>query len=92
MMSLVTAFFALAPLVAAVPQAAVSSWKIGQEAKTTSGSIQGHASTYQPQVSEYLGIPYALPPVGQLRFAAPKPYVGNGTFKADKFSPDCPAS
>ncbi|KAF2422167.1 alpha/beta-hydrolase, partial [Tothia fuscella] len=51
-----------------------------------------HASSWQPTVSEYLGIPYAEPPIGPLRFAAPKPYNGSGTIVASKFSPDCPAN
>jgi len=51
---------------------------------TTSGLVSGHASSNtSANVAEYLGIPYAQPPVGDLRFAPPLPYNGtsgiNGT-------------
>lgn len=41
-------------------------------------------------VEGFLGIPYALPPVGDLRFANPVP-VGNSNeaFDAKKFGPRC---
>jgi cholinesterase len=69
-------------------------WTVGNAVKLDSGPvIQGHASSWQPSVSEYLGIPFAEPPIGPLRFAAPKPWKsGPGTFLASKFSPSCPAN
>jgi cholinesterase len=79
-------------LIQAVPQAPTTAWTIGKTVKTTSGSVTGHAASWQPEVSEYLGIPFAQPPVGNLRFAAPKAYSSSGTFNASKFSPDCPAN
>jgi hypothetical protein len=51
-------------------------WTIGQTVFTSSGPVKGHAAPYASEVSEYLGIPYAAPPVGDLRFAAPQPYAG----------------
>ncbi|KAF9889911.1 hypothetical protein FE257_006783 [Aspergillus nanangensis] len=39
--------------------------------RTSSGLIEGHASPQRPGVSEFLGIPYAQPPTGALRFARP---------------------
>ncbi|TID25847.1 putative carboxylesterase family protein [Venturia nashicola] len=42
-------------------------------------------------VESFMGIPYALPPVGHLRFANPVP-VGNSskTFEVTEFGPRCP--
>jgi hypothetical protein len=55
-----------------------SNWNIGQAVKTTSGSVKGHAASISPSVSEYLGIRYAQPATGKLRFAAPVAYKSNG--------------
>jgi hypothetical protein len=63
----------------------VTGWEIGQEVRTSSGWIKGHASSWQPAVSEYLGIPFAQPPVGSLRFTAPQAYRGGGKINADHF-------
>ena len=43
--------------------------------QTKSGAVVGKIETlpHGKSVHEYLGIPYAEPPVGELRFAAPKP-------------------
>ena len=65
-------------------------WSIGQLVKTTSGEVKGHPSSWKPTVSEYLGIPYAQPPVGHLRWAAPKPFSSNNKpLEAAKFSATC---
>lgn len=58
---------------------------IGDEVKTTSGTIKGHASEWQPEVSEYLGVPFARPPTGELRFTPPQPFTGTGVINAYKF-------
>ncbi|OQE26791.1 hypothetical protein PENSTE_c005G07852 [Penicillium steckii] len=70
--------------------------------KTGSGPIVGHTASRKPDVSEYLGIPYAAAPIGDLRFAAPVAYKPNGsTIMADSYnfadfylnkSLDCPAN
>lgn len=49
---------------------------------TTNGAITGHDAPNVRNTIEFLGIPYAQPPVGDLRFAAPLPPVGNGSFVA----------
>jgi cholinesterase len=76
----------------AKPQTATA-WKISDKVKTASGSVEGHPSALHPEVSEYLGIPYAKPPTGDLRFAAPRKFEAKGTniIKAVQYGPDCPA-
>jgi carboxylesterase type B len=66
------------------------SWTVGQAVNTISGKIKGQASSWKPQVSEYLGVPFAQPPVGSLRFAPPKLFTGSGVINATKFGASCP--
>ena len=40
---------------------------------TTSGLVQGYIDNSYPSVRQFKGIPYAQPPVGDLRFVAPQP-------------------
>ena len=40
---------------------------------TTNGRITGHPAPGMRNTIEFLGIPYAQPPIGQLRFAEPLP-------------------
>jgi hypothetical protein len=56
-----------------------SQWTPGQPVKTTSGTVTGKAASFRKAVSEYVGIPYAKPPVGDLRWAAPVKYTGTGS-------------
>jgi hypothetical protein len=51
----------------------------GPKIQTSSGPVNGHAATIKANVSAYLGIPYADPPVGKLRFMPPVHYKGNTT-------------
>ncbi|KAF2106166.1 carboxylesteras-like protein [Lophiotrema nucula] len=58
--------------------------------RTKSGLITGHPSPKVNQVWEYLGIPYAQPPLGDLRWAAPREYKSQGPYNASNFGYDCP--
>lgn len=51
------------------------------------GLIIGHEAPNASDVTEYLGIPYAQPPIEDLRFAAPVAFVGDAksTFNASTF-------
>ena len=60
-------------------------WVVGQPVKTTSGTLIGQAAGGAPDVSEYLGIPYAQPPLGDLRWAAPKKFKGTGNITARSY-------
>jgi hypothetical protein len=67
--------FTLALLLLGVRSGADSAngfWDVGQAVETTSGIILGHAASETTHVSEYLGIRYAKPPLGRLRFARPE--------------------
>ncbi|KAI8203364.1 hypothetical protein K4K49_008427 [Colletotrichum sp. SAR 10_70] len=59
---------------------------------TTNGPITGHLASNASAVIEYLGIPYAKPPVGDLRFAPPVQFRSNASYEASKFGFDCPLS
>ena len=86
------ASISLSALASIQVSAAEDPWTLGQSVKTSSGAIKGHGSQWQTGVSEYLGIPYAQPPVGDLRWAAPKPFKSDATFAATKYSASCPAN
>ena len=60
-------------------------FSIGRGVKTSSGYVIGQSALLEPDVSEYLGIPFAKPPLGDLRFAAPQPLTDSGTINATAF-------
>ncbi|KAL2288408.1 hypothetical protein FJTKL_03799 [Diaporthe vaccinii] len=79
-----------------------ASWTVGQPVTVRAGTVRGGASRVRPEVSAYLGIPFAQPPTGQLRFMPPVAVAsfssgGNSTdnstaFDASDFGPDCPSN
>ncbi|KAJ6645818.1 Transmembrane protein [Pseudolycoriella hygida] len=68
----------------------------GQDAgiKLEQGTVVGlkvFPEASRTPVYSYLGIPYAQPPVGKLRFSPPKPHGGwNGTLNARNYQALCP--
>jgi cholinesterase len=72
--------------------AAVILPQVGAPINTTSGIIFGAASKYAKDVSAYIGIPYAQPPIDSKRWLAPEPLVSHKTFQATKPTPDCPGT
>lgn len=66
-----------------------SSAQITGPVKVSGGSVQGMQGR-NPSIIVFKGIPYAAPPVGDLRWRAPQPVVPwDGVRKADKFGSSC---
>jgi len=82
---------ALAALALAVAPAALVAQSMNpipsDPVSTTSGRIAGTA--IDAGVRAYLGIPFAAPPVGNLRWAPPAPLSWNGVFNADRKGAQC---
>lgn len=78
----------LALLTAPLPAAARSLEGAPVVARAPAGSLEGRA---QGGVEAFAGIPYARPPVGPLRWRAPKPAPAwRGVRDASAFGDDCP--
>ncbi|KAJ3957433.1 hypothetical protein N0V92_005982 [Colletotrichum tropicale] len=76
---------ALVSVTLAAPQPICGNWTVGQAVKTTSGRVFGHAASDADQVSAYLGIPYAVTPIGALRFQPPIAYNGSLAINGSDF-------
>ncbi len=57
------------------------------QVKTDGGALEG---TTEGEIVSFKGIPFAAPPVGELRWRAPQPAAAwSGVRKADHFGPSC---
>ncbi|KAK4120629.1 alpha/beta-hydrolase [Parathielavia appendiculata] len=61
----------------------------GLTVKTTSGIYTGLVSSSAPDVNQWLGIPYAQPPVGARRFMPPEKAPNYGVADAKAYKPIC---
>jgi len=64
-------------------------WAIHDPVRVEQGLLSGAQGT-RPGVQAYKGIPFAMPPIGDMRWKAPKPPASwQGVRKAAQFSPVC---
>ena len=54
---------------------------------TTGGRVAG--LVLPSGVKAWLGVPYATPPTGSLRWRPPEPFQWRGTWNADRMMPEC---
>ena len=59
----------------------------GDPVATTSGKVAG--TKLSSGVKAYLGIPFAKPPTGELRWKPPQPISWDGVWNADRKGPEC---
>jgi para-nitrobenzyl esterase len=71
-----------------LPSAAMAAESASPTVRTAEGAVQG---VVRNGISEFLGIPYAAPPVGDLRWQPPKPAAPwTQMLHATKFANTCP--
>jgi para-nitrobenzyl esterase len=84
-------YHAAATLACVVTLAIAPSATAGDPIRVTGGLIEGGFSSDDQVVRVYKGVPYAAPPVGDLRWKPPRPVVPwDGLRKATEFSAECP--
>src|SRR6476659_9308547 len=59
----------------------------GDPVATSSGKVSG--TRLSSGVKAYLGIPFAKPPTGELRWKPPQPIGWDGVWNADRKGPEC---
>lgn len=57
--------------------------------QTTIGEVTGFINDTAPAVRQFLGLPFAEPPVGSLRFLPPVPAKESGPINATTYAPAC---
>jgi para-nitrobenzyl esterase len=82
---------AIAMIALAIGQPALSQREApSPQVRTQSGPIRGAVSS-DGAIASYLGLPFAAPPIGDLRWRAPQPpRAWKGVRDATRFSADCP--
>src|SRR4030095_10673012 len=79
-----SSFLLLLMLISSIATAQLND-DIAPRAKTTNGILEG---TNESGIEMFKGIPFAAPPVGNLRWRAPQPVQNwSGVRKADRFGP-----
>ncbi|WP_420140873.1 carboxylesterase/lipase family protein [Sphingomonas sp.] len=75
---------------AAIAAAALPARAAGPQVRVEQGVVEGEGPAEGSTVSRFLGIPYAAPPVGALRWRAPEPAPAwRGVRKAQAFGDRC---
>lgn len=87
---ILSAAFAVQTLLCPASCAAIQSRGNGRPSiRTSSGVIQGIVLPDHPDVAQFLSVPYAETPTGNLRFAPPVPKAFSGNVDASRFGPVC---
>ncbi|WYZ43725.1 hypothetical protein EsH8_VII_000161 [Colletotrichum jinshuiense] len=71
------------------PQSGCSATGHGLSIDTTAGTVTGFINDTAPSVRQWLGIPYAEPPIGALRFLPPEPKKPFRNLTTTSYQPSC---